>query len=116
VSDRPEEDSTKRVERKTHQDGLLVTAALKDFGGNGREEEVTTTEVHDLETSGLETADAENSLEMLVEDIEKTVGETPEEEERDDEGEGEDESATSQVAACQLRGSSRNSTTSHCEK
>jgi len=114
LGNRPEQDSAKRVERKTHQDSLLVTASLKDLSGNGREEEVTTTKVHDLETGGLKTADAENGLEMLVEDIEKTVGETPEEEEGDDEGEGEDEGATFEVAACQLRSSSGNSA-SHVE-
>jgi hypothetical protein len=82
LGNRPEQDSAKRVERKTHQDSLLVTASLKNLGGNGREEEVTTAKVHDLKTSGLETADAENGLEMLVEDIEKTVGETPIEEQQ----------------------------------
>jgi len=112
----PKQDSAKRVKRKTHQDGLLVASSLKDLSSNGREEEVTTTKVHDLETSGLETADAENGLEMLVEDIEKTVGETPEEEERDDESEGEDKGATFQVAACQLRGSRGDSTASHCDE
>lgn len=74
---RPEHDGTKGVERETHEDGDLVTLALHDFGGNGREKEVTTTEVDDLETSRLKLGDTKDRLEVLVEDIEKTVGETP---------------------------------------
>lgn len=94
LGNRPEQNSTERVESETHQDGELVAAALEDLSGNGREEEITATKVHDLQASGLELCDAEDGLEMLVEDIEKTVGETPEEEEGDDEGEGVDEGAT----------------------
>ena len=76
----PQEDSTERVERKTHEDGDLVALALQDFGGDRGEEEVTTTEVHDLKTSGFELGNTEDILEVLVEHVKKTVGETPEEE------------------------------------
>jgi len=82
VGSRPEEDGTERVKAETHDDGDLVTLALEDLSGDGREDEVTTTEVHDLETGRLELCDSENILEVLVQDIEKTVRETPEEEER----------------------------------
>lgn len=91
VGSGPEEDGTQGIEREAHEDSDLVALALHDFSSNGREEQVTTTEVDDLQTGRLELGDVEDGLEMLVEHIEKTVGETPEEEERDDEGEREDE-------------------------
>lgn len=115
LGNRPEQNSTERVESETHQDSELVTASLENLGGNGREEEVTATKVHDLQASGLELCDAEDGLEMLVEDIEKTVGETPEEEEGDDEGEGVDEGATGKVAACELGSRCGDSTACHCD-
>jgi len=115
LGDRPEQNSTERVESETHQDSELVTAALENLSSDGREEEVTATKVHDLQASGLELCDTEDGLEVLVEDIEKTVGETPEEEEGDDEGEGEDEGATSQVAACELGSRCGDSTACHCD-
>lgn len=43
-----------------------------------------------LTTGGLEDGDLEHILEVLVQDIQETVGETPEEEERSDEDEGPD--------------------------
>lgn len=99
LGSRPEEDGAERVEEETHKDGDLVTLALHDLSSNGRVEEVTATEVHDLQTGGLELRDTKDSLEMLVQDIEKAVRETPEEEERGDEGDGVDELAASEVAA-----------------
>jgi hypothetical protein len=91
VSSRPEHDGTDGVEGKTHQNTDLVTESLENLSSDGGEDEVTTSKVHDLETGGLELCNTENILEMLVQDIEETVRETPEEEERSDEGNGEDE-------------------------
>lgn len=70
MSDRPEKDGTERVQSETHKDRNLVALALEDFGSDGRKAEITTTKVHDLETSRLKTSDTEHGLEMLVEDIE----------------------------------------------
>jgi hypothetical protein len=114
VGSRPEHDSTDRVERKTHKDTDLVTEALQDLSGDGREDEVTTTEVHDLETGGLELCDTEDILEMLVQDIEKTVRETPEEEQRGDEGDREDELLSSEEATSDGGSSDGNTAASHC--
>jgi hypothetical protein len=72
VSSGPEHDSTEGVERETHEDSGLVALALEDFGGDRREAEVTTTEVHDLETGRLKLGDVEDDLEVLVEHIEET--------------------------------------------
>lgn len=114
MSDRPEEDGSKRVESETHENRDLVALALENFSGNGRKAEVTTAEVHDLETGRLETRNAENCLEMLVEDIEKTVRETPEEEERDDQAQRVDELLAAEISAGNARDIGWNSTTSHC--
>ena len=54
---------------------------------------------------------------MLVEDIEKTVGETPEEEERGDEEDWVGELATSQVTALDGGGADGwNSASCHCDE
>lgn len=110
----PEHDSTDGVERETHKDTDFVTEALQDLSGNGGEEEVTTTEVHDLETSGLELGDTEDILEVLVQDIKKTVRETPEEEERGDEGDGEDELLSCKETTSDGGGSDGDTAASHC--
>jgi hypothetical protein len=65
--------SAKRIESETHEDGELVTLALHDLSSNGREDQITTTEVDDLQAGTLESGDVEDILEMLVEDIEETV-------------------------------------------
>ena len=90
LGDGPEKDGTGRVQGETHDDGEFVAAALQDFGGDGREGKVTDTKVGGLETGRLDLGDAEDVLEVLVEDIEETVCETPEEEEGGDETEGPD--------------------------
>jgi len=114
VSSRPEHDSTDRVERKTHQDTDLVAESLEDLSSDGGEDEVTTTEVHDLETRRLELGNAKDILEMLVQDIEKTVRETPEEEERGDEGDGEDELLSSEEATSDGGSSDGDTAACHC--
>lgn len=84
MSSRPEHDGTDGVEREAHQDCDLVTLPFQDLSSHGRVEEVATPKVHDLKACRLELGYAQYSLEVLVEDIEETVGETPEEEEGDD--------------------------------
>lgn len=115
VSSRPEEDGTEGVERETHEDGDFVALALHDLSSDGREEQVTAAEVDDLETGGLQLGDVEDGLEMLIEHIEETVGETPEEEERDDKGEREDELSALEEARCELRSREGNTTAGHGE-
>ena len=110
----PEHDSTDGVQRKTHKNTDLVTETLQDLSGDGREDEVTTTKVHDLKTGGFELCDAEDILEMLVQDIEKTVRETPEEEQRGDEGDGEDELLSSKETTSDGGSSDGNTAASHC--
>lgn len=100
---RPEHDGTDGVESETHEDSDLVALALEHLSSDRREEQVTATEVHDLKTSGFEFGDAEDGLEVLVQDIEQTVGEAPEEEERGDEEDGEDELAAGEEAALDRR-------------
>ena len=112
---RPEENCTETVERKTHENGDLVTLSLHNLSGNGGEEEVTATKVDDLKASRLELCDLEDSLEMLVEDIEETITETPEEEEGDDEGERKYQCLSSQETRSEGRSGDRNSA-SHCER
>jgi hypothetical protein len=67
VSDRPEEDSTDRVESETRNDGKLVSSSFEDFTSDGGVSEVTDTEVGGLETSGLGSGDVQGVLEVLVE-------------------------------------------------
>lgn len=85
--DGPEEDSTERVETKTHDDGKLVTSSSHDFTSDRGEGKVTNTKVSSLKTGGLSFRDTEDRTEVGVEDVEETVGETPEEEERGNEDE-----------------------------
>lgn len=48
MGDRPEKDGADRVEAETHDDGLLVSKPAEDDGGDGREGEVSNSEVGDL--------------------------------------------------------------------
>jgi hypothetical protein len=54
-----------------------------DFCCDGSKHEVSTPKVHYLKACTLQLGYVKNILEMLVEDIEKTVRETPQEEEGD---------------------------------
>ncbi len=90
--------SSDRVQGKSHENGYLVALTSHDFCSNGREDEVAATKVHDLQTSTLQLGDAEDILEMLVENVEEAIREAPEEEEGDDEGEGKDESLSLEEA------------------
>lgn len=51
---------------------------------------------------------------MLIQDIEKTVRETPEKEEGDDQAQGVDELLATEVSSGDARDICRNATTSHC--
>jgi len=110
----PEHNSTDGVERKTHEDTDLVTETLQDLSGDGGENEITASKVHYLKTGGLELCDTEDILEMLVQDIEKTVRETPEEEQGGDEGDGEDELLSCEEATSDGGSSDGNTAASHC--
>jgi len=78
--------SSDRVQGKSHENGELVALTSHDLCSDGCVAEVSTTEVHDLKASALQLGDPKDILEVLVEDIEETVRETPEEKERDDQG------------------------------
>lgn len=95
-------------------DTYLVALPLQDFSSNGREEKVTTSEVHDLKTSGLKLGNAEDSLEVLVEDIEEAVGESPQEEQGGDQSNWEDELPTSEVTTLNSGGCHWDTTADHC--
>lgn len=68
VRRRPEHDGAQRVEAQAHDDGELVAAPLEDLGRDGREEQVASAEVHDLQPGRLEAGDAEDGLEVFVQD------------------------------------------------
>lgn len=113
VSSGPEHDRTDRVESQTHEDTDLVTEALQNLSSNGGEQKVTSTEIHDLQTGGFELCNAQDILEVLVQDIEKTVRETPEEEQGGDEGDGEDELLASQETTSEGCSSDGDTAASH---
>ena len=112
---RPESDGSDRVQGESHKNSDLVALTSHDLCSDRRVDEVAATEVHDLKASTLQLGDPEDILEMLVEDIEETVRETPEEEERDDQGEGKDESLSLEEARGE-RGGVYWYTTSHCDE
>lgn len=116
MGSRPEEDCTERVESETHNDRELVALAAKDLSSDRGEEEVTATEVHDLETSRLEPCNTEHILEMLVQDIEKTVRETPEEEEGCNQDQREDQSLSSKEPALHRGGIHGNAAARHLDE
>lgn len=76
MSGRPEHESADGVERETEVDTLLVAEAGDDDSNDGREDDVSA-EVGDLEEGRLKLGDSEEGLEVLVEDIEKSVRESP---------------------------------------
>lgn len=87
----PEGNGADGVEGETHEDGDFIAFATHNFCRDGGEDEISATEVHDLETGALEFGYAEDILEVFVQDVKKAIGEAPEEEKGDDEGEWEDE-------------------------
>lgn len=87
LGDRPEEDGAQGVQAETHDDSKFVAFTLHDLSGDRRVGKVSDTEVGDLKTGGLELGDVERVLEVLVQDVEETVCEAPEEEQSGDERE-----------------------------
>jgi len=74
---RPEHDRAERVESQAHDDCFFVTEATHNLCCNRAEDEVATSEVGDLKTGRFKLGDTQYPLEMRVEHIEETVGETP---------------------------------------
>jgi hypothetical protein len=67
-----------RAERGVNErEAYLVALATEDLTGDGGEGKVTDTKVGNLETGRLKFGDAEDLLEVRVEDVEETVAETP---------------------------------------
>jgi len=114
VGSRPEHNRTDAIESETHKDSDFVTLALHNLSCDGGEEEVTTTEVHDLKTGRLEFGDSEDILEMLVKDIEETVGESPEKEERCDQTDRIYQFPSGEVTTLDGLGCDWYTTTCHC--
>jgi hypothetical protein len=85
VSGGPEEDGTNGVEGESHEDGGAVAPPGSDEGGGDTEDEVRS-EVSHLNHGGLELADTERVLNLLVENIDEGVRETPEEAEKKTKG------------------------------
>ena len=69
-------DRAERVESQAHDDCFFVTEATHNLCCNRAEDEVATSEVGDLKTGRFKLGDTQYPLEMRVEHIEETVGET----------------------------------------
>ena len=89
-SRRPEHKSTDTVDGETENEGVSVTEAAEEPSRVGQGTDEVGTEVGSLETRRLSTSDVKSDLEARVEDIEKTVGKSPHEEEDSDQGDGND--------------------------
>ena len=87
-SRRPEHKSTDAVDGETENEGVSVTEAAEEPSRVSQRTDEVSTEVSSLETRRLSTSDVKSDLEARVEDIEKTVGESPHEEEDSDQGDG----------------------------
>ena len=89
-SRRPEHKSTDTVDGETENEGVSVTEAAEEPSRVSQGTDEVGTEVGSLETRRLSTSDVKSDLEARVEDIEKTVGKSPHEEEDSDQGDGND--------------------------
>jgi vacuolar-type H+-ATPase subunit I/STV1 len=89
-SRRPEHESTDTVDGETENEGVSVTEAAKEPSGVSQWSNKVRAEVCSLQTRRLSTSDVESDLEARVENIEKTVGESPHEEEDGDQSDGND--------------------------
>ena len=87
---RPEHESTDTVDGETEDEGVAVTKSAKEPSRVGQGTDEVGTKVCSLETRRLSSRDVNSDLEARVEDIEKTVGESPHEEEDGDQGDGND--------------------------
>jgi hypothetical protein len=99
----PEHKSSDAVDSETEHEGVAVAKlAQKPSRVCERSDEVGT-EVGGLKTGRLSLSDVQGNLEARVENIEKTVGEAPEEEEECNHGDRDDG-----LPGCQLRSTSDN--------
>lgn len=93
---RPEHESTDGVDEETKDEGPSVAELSYEPTGVCKRSDEVGPEVGTLETTSLGGCDVESSLELGVQDIEETVGETPHEEEDGDQGDREDGLSDSQ--------------------
>lgn len=93
----PEHEGTDAVDAETEHEGVAVSEFAKEPTRVCERADEVGTEVGSLETRRLSLGDVQCDLEARVEDIEKTVGETPEEEEECDHGDGNDRLTCSQL-------------------
>lgn len=89
-SRRPEHESTDTVDGETENEGVSVAELAEEPSRVCQRTDEVSTEVSSLETRRLSASDVKSDLEARVEDIEKTVGESPHEEEDSDQGDGND--------------------------
>jgi hypothetical protein len=89
-SRRPEHKSTDTVDGETEDEGVSVTELAKEPSRVRQRTDEVGTKVSSLETRRLSSSDVKSDLEARVEDIEKTVGESPHEEEDGDQSNGND--------------------------
>lgn len=87
---RPEHQGTDTVDAQAGNEGPPVTELSHDPTGVGERADEVGTEVGTLQTTGFRGSNVEGGLELGVQNIEETVGETPEEEEDSDQGNGVD--------------------------
>lgn len=79
-SARPEHERTNAVDRKTEDEGVAVTELAEEPSRVCEGTDEVSTEVGCLQTRGFTLGDVQGDLEAGVENIEKTVSETPHEE------------------------------------
>jgi len=89
-SGRPEHKSPHAVDPQSEHESVAVAESAQEPSGVGKRTDEVGTEVGGLKTGRLSLSDVQSNLEAGVEDIEKTIGETPEEEEECDHGNGND--------------------------
>ncbi|RUS34610.1 hypothetical protein BC938DRAFT_479522 [Jimgerdemannia flammicorona] len=82
-----EQDGANNIERETHENASLVTEPLDQESHREGHDEISA-EVRYLQERGFQFVNAENILEVLVKDVEKTVGKPPQEEKTSDQNDG----------------------------
>ena len=96
-SGRPEHEGTNAVDAETKHEGVAVTELAEEPTRVGERTNEVGTEIGSLKTRRLSLGDVQCNLEARVEDIEKTVGETPEEEEECNHGDRNDRLLSGQL-------------------
>jgi hypothetical protein len=95
----PEHKCTDAIDAETEHEGVTVTKLAQEPTRVGERTNEVGTEVSSLETRRLSAGDVQSNLEAGVEDIEKTIGETPEEKEECDQGDGDDRLTSGQLGS-----------------